>query len=706
MGTRDQPTVAGRGGVRISFNAKAVFSADGTGYFRELGKVEGAAAKLAAEGEQQAKIAADATKEKIALEQKLGNLKRGEANLAPRVQATAAAGEEAKARAAGSAMAAAQLERERAAQAKLAAEAERAGKAKLAAEAALVKAQGRVDVKTAAGSPLPVKLEEQLAAAKARVTLATQAQAKAEAARDAQASARAARLAQLERRASVLAGAATTAKAGSQEHDRLTQALARVQGQAVKTTAEIERLARVSRAAGAASATAFSQAQAAKPTAGGQIKAGLAGAGGSLVAGFGAPLGIAAAGAGIAALAHKTVEYGGKITDLSARLGVSTDALQEFDHAATMNGATLEDFTGALQKLAIARQEALEKGGEKMEAFRALGISVEQLKTARVEDLFKGIGRSVRDAADVQTVLVDAVAVMGKGSGNVLAAMRNDLEATGEEARRLGLIIGTDTLAKLDELGDKTDTLGKRLMAGFAPAILFVVEGFNKIADGFAVAAAYVTRAAELAGKVSAGVSLRVAIREGDAGLEQDLRAIADRAEARQQARAIAPRGPAALGLRGEGADEGRATREAEKVVRLKEQLAQLERDALEPAQRRLAIEEEIARMRQEQVNLAANGLDEVRKLELEVAIRRQEKELAKDEPKERAARAGREAPQTDALARIGLFVGGAPVGVKVQPLTGAEHRQELRNVVKALQDANARELAELRRLQSHNPLG
>ena len=682
----------------MSFNLTAKIGADGSGYFRELGKVNAASERAAATASHQAKVAADATREQIAQEQRLATLKRGEANLSGRADATKDAAAMHARRADASERAASALAKERADQEKLAKAAERAAAARVKAGEALTKAQASVDARTATGSSVPAQLEEKLAAAKARVLIATQDQAKAEAARDRAAASRAERLAQLEQRAAVLSTAAASTKTGAEEHDRLTRALRRVQGQAAQTTAEIERLKRVAIAAGHASATATAQAAAASS---GRLRAALApltGAGGSLVAGFGAPLGIAAAGAGIAALTHKTIEYGGRINDLSARLGVSTDALQEFDHAATMNGATLEDFTGALQKLAIARQEALEKGGEKMEAFRALGISVEQLKTARVEDLFKGIGRSVRDAADVQTVLGDAVAVMGKGSGNVLAAMRNDLEATGAEARRLGLIIGEDTIAKLDELGDKTDTLGKRLMGAFAPVILFVVEGFQKIADGFAVASAYVARAAELAGKVSAGVSLKVAVQEGDAVLERDLRAIADRAEARQQARATAPRGEAALGFRGEGVDGGGAVREAEKVVRLKEQLAQLERDALEPAQRRLAIEEEIARMRQEQANLAANGLDEVRQLELEVAIRRQEKELAKDEPKGGAPRAGREAPQTDALSRIGLFLGGAPVGVKLQPLTGAEHRQELRNVVKAINDANARELAEARR--------
>lgn len=194
---------------------------------------------------------------------------------------------------------------------------------------------------------------------------------------------------------------------------------------------------------------------------------------------------------GLAALTAKTVEYGSKIADLSARLGVSTDALQEFAHAAQLSGGSLEDVAAALQKLAVSSQDALDGGeaGEKMAAaFAKFGVTAEDLKTLRIEDLFRKIGAGVRDAADVQTVLNDAVTILGKNSANVLAAMRNDLDAAAEEAKRLGLILGDDVIKKLDELGDSADTLGKRLMSDLAGPLTWVADrifeiiAFSKIA--------------------------------------------------------------------------------------------------------------------------------------------------------------------------------------------------------------------------------
>jgi len=292
-----------------------------------------------------------------------------------------------------------------------------------------------------------------------------------------------------------------------------------------------------------------------------RVKAAANNMGGSLVAGFGVPLGAAAAAGAITLLARKTLEYGGHLTDLESQLGVSTDALQELDYAASKNGASLEDVTSALQKLGVARAEALEMGGPKLDSFRALGISAEQLKSARLEDLFKAIGRSVRDSSDVQLVLADSIELMGKSSGKLLPAMRADLELAAEEARRMGLVIDNEVLQKLDEMGDKADATGKRLLAAFAPFITFVMEGVDTMLDGFSTFGSFAARWGEMIGKISAGVPIRQAIDEKDAGIKADLDAIAARQDARRASRATAPTGGDGLRFRGEGRAAGSAAK-------------------------------------------------------------------------------------------------------------------------------------------------
>ena len=680
----------------MGFNIKATIGADGSGFFREMGKIEASAKGLETKAAKYADEAKSATTERIALEQRLLLLKKGEANLTGRVASTQSDDDLTKRRAASSATALAAVKVERAERERVEKEAARATRDRVTATSSLAKLESniakqreRVAILTGAGDTVgsekallkQTAMEGNLVTAKARVVLTTHEQAKAEAALASQIASRGARLAQLENRSAKLASAAASAKAGSEQHDRLSAALKRVQQQATKTTSDIERLGRAAATSGAAAARATEQAA---MTRGGKFKAAAGEFGGGLLGGFGGAMGAAAAGVAIAALAHKTVEYGGRINDLSARLGVSTDALQEFDYAMTLNGATLEDATAAMQKLGVARQEALEQGGEKMDAFKALGISAEQLKTMRLEDLFKTIGRSVRDAADVQTVMADAIQVMGKGSGNVLAAMRADLEAAGEEARRLGLIIGADTIAKLDELGDQSATVGKRLMAGIADPLLFVVEVIHKIVDGFKVAASFTARWAEMLGKISAGVSFKVAIQEKDDGIQSDLRDIAAGSDARGAGRTTAPRGDAALNFAGDGV----AVQEAAKVVALREKIAKLDRDALPLAEKRAAIEAEIAKKRAELAEVEASqdtsqgGAGEKRALELAIALRESEKELAGLKEGK-----GFESQQnTDSLSKKGLFIGAGPAGVTVAPLTGQQATREFARMVQTME--------------------
>ena len=55
----------------------------------------------------------------------------------------------------------------------------------------------------------------------------------------------------------------------------------------------------------------------------------------------------------------KAIETAGKLHDLSTRLGVSVEFLQEMQYAAEQSGGSLEDVAGAVEKISIARMKAL-----------------------------------------------------------------------------------------------------------------------------------------------------------------------------------------------------------------------------------------------------------------------------------------------------------------------------------------------------------
>ncbi len=317
----------------------------------------------------------------------------------------------------------------------------------------------------------------------------------------------------------------------------------------------------------------------------------------SALGGLGMSIGVAS----LTAMAAKAVEFGSKISDLSTRLGISTDALQEFEFAAKMSGSSLDEFVGGLQKLAKAQADALGGNEETINSFAALGVSVEDLKTKRIEDIFKQIGRSVRDASDVQLVMADAMKVLGKASGPILAAMRNDLEAAAEEARRLGLIIGGDVIAKLDALGDSADTLGKRLINAFAEPLVFLAEITHRMMDFMQLFAADFAVKFKIAGAILGGANPIDAIKAAQQErIDEEARILAA-FEERQRPRAA--RAPTPIERDNVDAVNSKMVQEVNAVLKLRERIAELQAAELGNAEQRKLIEEQIAKLKLEGAN-------------------------------------------------------------------------------------------------------
>lgn len=334
-------------------------------------------------------------------------------------------------------------------------------------------------------------------------------------------------------------------------------------------------------------------------------------------------VGMAVSAAGLAAMAAKAVEFGSKISDLSTRLGISTDALQEFEFAAKMSGSTLDEFVGGLQKLAKAQADALGGNEETINSFAALGVSVEDLKTKRIEDIFKQIGRSVRDASDVQLVMADAMKVLGKASGPILAAMRNDLEAAAEEARRLGLIIGGDVMAKLDALGDSADTLGKRLVNAFAEPLVFLAEIGHRVMDLMGIVKSVSMIPVTIAGAIAGGASPLQAIKQAFNQSSDEVHQIIAGFEERQRPRAA--RAPTPIERDNVDAVNSKMVQEVNTVLKLRERIAELQAAELGNIEQRKLIEEQIAKLKLESVN-DAGTLAKAAKRDADIAALEAEK--------------------------------------------------------------------------------
>lgn len=178
----------------------------------------------------------------------------------------------------------------------------------------------------------------------------------------------------------------------------------------------------------------------------------------------------------ITAAIKKTADYAAQINDLSARLGVSTDAIQQWDFVATQAGASAEKVASFFEKLAEAREDALGGNDAKIASFRAFGVSESDLRSMRLEDIGLKIGNAVKEG-DAQKLISSLRNIGGRGASSLVAAFRAGLE----DAFAGAPIMKAEEIVALDAVGDQLEAAGKRLMIGLAPAILFLAQSIFAI---------------------------------------------------------------------------------------------------------------------------------------------------------------------------------------------------------------------------------
>ena len=190
-----------------------------------------------------------------------------------------------------------------------------------------------------------------------------------------------------------------------------------------------------------------------------------------------------------ASATRSTLEYADALGKTSARLGITTTALQTLRFAATQSGMTTEAFEKSIQRFTRRLAEASQGTGVLKDTFGKLGMSIRNtdgsMKTAEqmlgeVADKLAEIpdqGERVRLAFQMfDSEGVKMVNMLQGGSG-ALDDMRKKLEAT-------GAVLSEDFIKKSEAANDAIDLLQNQLKAGFGKAISGLAEPIRAVAEG------------------------------------------------------------------------------------------------------------------------------------------------------------------------------------------------------------------------------
>lgn len=183
-----------------------------------------------------------------------------------------------------------------------------------------------------------------------------------------------------------------------------------------------------------------------------------------------------AAAAALGALVAKTVASASAADDASQATGISADALQELGHAAQLSGSSADEVQGALMRLSRAAGDAARGSAESAAGFARLGVSVRStsgaVKTADVllGELADAIARLPE--AERAAAAVDVFGQSGARLVPLLSQGRDGIAALRKEARDLGVVLDSDTIAAAADLGDTFDRV-----AASARGLGYVVAG-------------------------------------------------------------------------------------------------------------------------------------------------------------------------------------------------------------------------------------
>lgn len=187
-----------------------------------------------------------------------------------------------------------------------------------------------------------------------------------------------------------------------------------------------------------------------------------------------------AASAALAALGgitYKSMQTADEFASLSQKINVSTDTLQKWQYASELVDVSFDSMTGAITKL-----EKSMTGHD--ETWKDLGVSVTDAngEMRNAEDVFYDTLQALSEIGNETERDQIAMDIFGK-SANELAGIIDDggqaLREYGQEAENMGLIMDTETIAKLNDANDTVDKLKANMGMTFAQLGATLLETFG-----------------------------------------------------------------------------------------------------------------------------------------------------------------------------------------------------------------------------------
>ena len=163
-----------------------------------------------------------------------------------------------------------------------------------------------------------------------------------------------------------------------------------------------------------------------------------------------------------AAVITQAMQAASALNDTAVKTGLSIDALQRLQFAATLSGGSLEGVSGAVARMQKALVGAEEGGKEAVAALDRLGLSAQQILTLSPDKQFEAIAQkiaSIQDPAERTTAAMNLFGRSGAELIPTLLAIGTNGEAMAAQLSAIGGPVSDKAIANVDTLGDQLDVL-------------------------------------------------------------------------------------------------------------------------------------------------------------------------------------------------------------------------------------------------------
>ena len=225
----------------------------------------------------------------------------------------------------------------------------------------------------------------------------------------------------------------------------------------------------------------------------------LGGVVGKVGAGLAAGAGVAAA--GIAVAGKKVIDFandvsaaGDEIDKMSQKIGISTNAYQEWSYVFERSGADVNNLQTGMKTLSGVITDAANGSESAASKLSAIGVSLEEINGLSQEDQLSLVISRLQEMGEGSERTAAATDLLGRSATDMAAVLNmtaEDTQALIDEAHEYGMVMSEEAVASSaayqDSLTKLQGTLGglkNSLVADLLPGLTQVVDGLADVANG------------------------------------------------------------------------------------------------------------------------------------------------------------------------------------------------------------------------------